>query len=77
VIVDVATTAGSSQIMRSPFASSSGSKPTLPSGSVAAREPANPAQAEEAFKTSLAIAKQQGARGFELQASLALAKLYQ
>jgi predicted ATPase len=41
------------------------------------REPANPAQAEEAFKTSLAIAKQQGARSFELLASLALAKLYQ
>ena len=41
------------------------------------RVPANPAQAEEAFKTSLAIAKQQGARSFELLASLALAKLYQ
>jgi predicted ATPase len=41
------------------------------------RDPANPAQAEEAFKTSLAIAKQQGARSFELLASLALAKLYQ
>ena len=40
-------------------------------------EPANPAQAEDAFKTSLAIAKQQGARSFELLASLALAKLYQ
>jgi class 3 adenylate cyclase/tetratricopeptide (TPR) repeat protein len=41
------------------------------------RDPANPAQAEEAFKTSVAIAKQQGARSFELLASLALAKLYQ
>ena len=41
------------------------------------RDPADPAQAEEAFKTSLAIAKQQGARTFELLASLALAKLYQ
>ena len=41
------------------------------------RDPANPAQVEEAFKTSLAIAKQQGARTFELLASLALAKLYQ
>ena len=41
------------------------------------RDPANPAQAEEAFKTSLAIAKQQGARTFELLASFALAKLYQ
>ncbi len=40
-------------------------------------DPANPAQAEEAFKTSLAIAKQQGARTFELLASFALAKLYQ
>ena len=30
------------------------------------RDPTNPAQAEEAFKTSLAIAKQQGARSFEL-----------
>ena len=41
------------------------------------REPANPAPTEDAFKTSLAIAKQQGARTFELLASLALAKLYQ
>ena len=41
------------------------------------RDPANPAQAEDAFKTSLAIAKQQGARTFELLASLALANLYQ
>jgi class 3 adenylate cyclase/tetratricopeptide (TPR) repeat protein len=41
------------------------------------RDPANPAQAEDAFKTSLAIAKHQGARTFELLASLALAKLYQ
>jgi predicted ATPase len=41
------------------------------------RNPANPAQAEEAFKTSLAVAKQQGARTFELLASFALAKLYQ
>ena len=40
-------------------------------------DPANTAQAEEAFKTSLAIAKQQGARSFELLASLAVAKLYQ
>jgi class 3 adenylate cyclase/predicted ATPase len=40
------------------------------------RDPANPAQAEGAFKTSLAIAKQQGARSFALLASLALAKLY-
>ena len=40
-------------------------------------DPANPAQAEDAFKTSVAIAKQQGARSFELLSSLALAKLYQ
>jgi class 3 adenylate cyclase/tetratricopeptide (TPR) repeat protein len=41
------------------------------------RDPANPAQTEEAFKLALAIAKQQGARSFELLASFALAKLYQ
>ena len=41
------------------------------------REPANPEQTEDAFKTSLAIAKQQGAWTFELLASFALAKLYQ
>jgi hypothetical protein len=41
------------------------------------RDPADPAQAEEALETSLAIAKHQGARTFELLASLALAKLYQ
>ena len=41
------------------------------------RDPANPAPAEEAFLTALAVAKQQGARSFELRAALALAKLYQ
>ena len=41
------------------------------------RHRANAAQAEDAFKTSLAIAKQQGARTLELLASFALAKLYQ
>jgi predicted ATPase len=41
------------------------------------REPANPAPAEETFKTAIAIAKQQGARSFELLAALSLAKLYQ
>jgi tetratricopeptide (TPR) repeat protein len=41
------------------------------------RAPANPPQAEDTFKSSLAIAKQQGARTFELLASFALAKLYQ
>jgi class 3 adenylate cyclase/tetratricopeptide (TPR) repeat protein len=41
------------------------------------RDLANFAQAENAFKTSLAVAKQQGARTMELLASFALAKLYQ
>ena len=41
------------------------------------RDPANPVPAEEAFQTALAIAKQQGARSYELLASLSLAKLYQ
>jgi predicted ATPase len=41
------------------------------------RDPANPAPAEEAFQTALAIARQQGSRSFGLQAALALAKLYQ
>jgi predicted ATPase len=41
------------------------------------RDPANPAPAEEAFQTAIAIAQAQKARSFELQAALALAKLYQ
>ena len=41
------------------------------------RDPADPAPAEEAFQTAIAIAKEQGARSFELRASLSLAKLYQ
>ena len=41
------------------------------------RDPANPAPAEEAFLTAIAIAKQQGTRSFELRAALSLAKLYQ
>jgi predicted ATPase len=41
------------------------------------RDPANPVPAEEAFQTALSIAKQQGARSYELLASLSLAKLYQ
>jgi class 3 adenylate cyclase/tetratricopeptide (TPR) repeat protein len=41
------------------------------------RDPANPAPAEEALHTAIAVAKQQGARSFELRAALALAKLYQ
>ena len=41
------------------------------------RDPADPAPAEEAFRTAIAIAKEQGARSPQLQAALALAKLYQ
>ena len=41
------------------------------------QDPANPAPAEEAFLTAIAVAKQQGTRSFELRAALALAKLYQ
>ena len=41
------------------------------------RDPHEPAPAEEAFQTAIAIAKQQGARSFELLAALSLAKLYQ
>jgi hypothetical protein len=41
------------------------------------QNPANSAPAEEAFLTAIAVAKQQGARSFELRAALALAKLYQ
>jgi class 3 adenylate cyclase/tetratricopeptide (TPR) repeat protein len=40
------------------------------------RDPANPAPAEEAFLTAIAVAKQQSTRSFELRAALALAKLY-
>jgi predicted ATPase len=41
------------------------------------RDPANSAPAEEAFLAAIAIAQAQRARSFELQAALALAKLYQ
>ena len=41
------------------------------------RDPANPAPAEEALLTAIAVSKQQGTRSFELRAALALAKLYQ
>ena len=41
------------------------------------RDPANPAPAEQAFLTAIAVAKQQVTRSFELRAALALAKLYQ
>ena len=40
------------------------------------RDPANPAPAEEALLTAIAVAKQQGTRSFELRAALSLAKLY-
>jgi predicted ATPase len=40
------------------------------------RDPANPARAEEALLTAIAIAKQQATRSFELRAALSLAKLY-
>jgi tetratricopeptide (TPR) repeat protein len=41
------------------------------------RDPADPAPAEDAYRTAIAIAKHQAARSYELLASLALAKLYQ
>ena len=40
-------------------------------------DPANPAAAEGALQTAIAVAQQQGARSFELRAALSLAKLYQ
>jgi predicted ATPase len=40
-------------------------------------DPADPAPAEEAFQTAIAVAKRQGTRSFELRAALSLAKLYQ
>jgi len=41
------------------------------------RDPSTPAPAEDGFLTALAVAKQQGARSFDLRAALSLAKLYQ
>jgi hypothetical protein len=41
------------------------------------RNPANPAPAEEAFRTAVTVAKQQSTRSFELRAALSLAKLCQ
>ena len=41
------------------------------------RDPADPAPAEEALLTAIAVAKGQATRSFELRAALALAKLYQ
>jgi predicted ATPase len=40
------------------------------------RDPANPALAEEAFHTAIAVAKRQSTRSFELRVALSLAKLY-
>ena len=40
------------------------------------RDAANPAPAEEAYLTAIAVAKQQATRSFELRAALPLAKLY-
>ena len=41
------------------------------------RNPRDMAPAEDAYRTAIAVAKQQAARSYELLASLALAKLYQ
>jgi predicted ATPase len=41
------------------------------------RDPNNPSPAEEALRTAIDVAKQQGTRSFELRAALSLAKLYQ
>jgi adenylate cyclase len=41
------------------------------------RAPADSASAKDAYRTAIAIAKQQGARSYVLLASLSLAKLYQ
>ena len=39
--------------------------------------PSDPAPAEEAYRTAIAITKEQGARSYHLQAALSLARLYQ
>src|ERR1700733_11431433 len=41
------------------------------------RNTSDPAPAEEALRSAIGVAKQQGTRSFELRATLALAKLYQ
>ena len=46
-------------------------------GTLLQLDPAEPAPAEDAFKTAVDVAKRQGARGYALLAALALAKLYQ
>ena len=40
-------------------------------------DPRNPALAKDAYLTAIAVAKQRGARSWELLAALSLAKLYQ
>ena len=40
------------------------------------RDPADPAPAEEAFQTAIALAREQGARSFGLRAALCLARFY-
>jgi predicted ATPase len=40
------------------------------------RDPADPALAEEAYKTAIAVAREQGARSWELLGALLLARLY-
>ena len=40
------------------------------------RDPVNSAPADEAYRMAIAVAKEQGARSYELQAAPALAKLY-
>ena len=41
------------------------------------RDTSDPSPAEEALRSAIGVAKQQGTRSFELRATLALAKLYQ
>ena len=46
-------------------------------GELTARLPyPDPAKAEESFRTALAIAREQGARGYELRAATSLARLW-
>jgi hypothetical protein len=41
------------------------------------RDPSNPAPAEDALQSAIAVASEQGARSYRVLAALALAKLYQ
>jgi predicted ATPase len=46
-------------------------------GELTARLPgADPAKAEDSFRTALAIAREQGTRGYELRAATSLARLW-